>query len=34
METYKKKGSKLGLSGMILGIVGVALCVFIYISLI
>ena len=33
-RSYKKKGSKLGLAGMILGIVGTAICVFIYITLI
>lgn len=33
-KTYKRNGSKLGLAGLITGIVGVAICLFIYISLI
>lgn len=32
-KTYKKYGSKLGLSGMITGIVGLAFCLLIYITL-
>lgn len=33
-KTYKKQGSKLGLAGLITGIVGIAFCLLIYISLI
>ena len=33
-KTYKQKGSKMGLAGLITGIVGVAFCLLIYISLI
>jgi len=33
-KTYKKTGTKIGLSGLITGIVGVSICFFIYISLI
>ena len=33
-KTYKSRGSKLGLAGMITGIVGVAFCLLVYISLI
>jgi len=33
-NSYKKRGSKMGLAGMITGIVGVSICIFIYISLI
>ena len=33
-KTYKSKGSKLGLTGMITGIVGVTFCALIYVSLI
>ena len=33
-KSFKKKGSKMGLSGMILGIVGVSFCLLIYISMI
>ena len=33
-KTYKSKGSKLGLTGLITGIIGVSICAFIYISLI
>ena len=32
-KSYKKEGKKLGLAGLITGIVGVALCLLIYISL-
>lgn len=32
-KTYKKQGSKLGLAGLITGIIGVAFCLLIYISL-
>ena len=33
-KTYKQKGSKMGLAGMITGIVGVTICALIYVSLI
>ena len=33
-KTYKKTGTKIGLSGLITGIVGVAFCLLIYISLV
>ena len=33
-KTYKKQGSKLGLAGLITGIIGVAFCLLIYISLV
>ena len=32
-KTYKSRGSKLGLAGMITGIVGVSICLLIYITL-
>ena len=32
-KTYKKQGKKLGLAGMITGIVGVSICLLIYITL-
>lgn len=32
-KSYKKEGKKLGLAGLITGIVGLALCVLIYITL-
>ena len=32
-KSYKKEGKKLGLAGLITGIVGVAICLLIYISL-
>ncbi len=31
-RSYKKHGEKLGLAGMIVGIVGVSICVFLYVS--
>ena len=34
VKTTRKLGSKLGKAGMILGIVGLSLCVFLYISMI
>jgi len=33
-SSYKKEGKKLGLAGLITGIVGTSICLFIYISLI
>ena len=33
-KTYKKQGSKMGLAGLITGIIGLSLCLLIYISLI
>lgn len=33
-RTYKKQGSKMGLAGLITGIIGLSLCLLIYISLI
>ena len=33
-KSYKKEGKKLGLAGLITGIVGVSLCLLIYITLI
>ncbi len=32
-KTYKKQGKKLGLAGLITGIVGVSICLLIYITL-
>ena len=34
VKSYKKEGKKLGLAGMITGIIGVAICLLIYITLI
>ena len=34
IKSYKKYDQKVGLAGMILGIIGVSLCILIYISLI
>ena len=34
VKTIKKLGSKIGKAGLITGIIGVAMCVFIYISII
>jgi len=33
-RTYKKQGSKMGLAGLITGIIGLSLCLLIYISLV
>ena len=33
-KSYKKEGKKLGLAGLITGIIGVSICLLIYISLI
>jgi len=33
-KTYKKQGSKMGLAGLITGIIGLSLCLLIYISLV
>ena len=33
-KTYKKEGKKLGLAGLITGIVGVSICLLIYITLV
>lgn len=33
-KTYKKTGLKIGLAGLITGIIGVAICLLIYISLV
>jgi len=33
-KTYKKNASKIGMAGLIIGIVGVSLCLLIYVSLI
>ncbi len=34
VKSYKKEGKKIGLAGMITGIVGVSICLLIYITLI
>lgn len=34
VQSYKKEGKKVGLAGMITGIVGVSICLLIYITLI
>ena len=34
VKSYKKEGKKLGIAGLITGIIGVSLCLLIYISLV
>ena len=34
VKTYKKTGTKIGLAGLITGIIGVSICLLIYISLV